>query len=537
MNEKDENNIPEPDRPLLETENTVFDDDGTVISHTEQTITDPPRSRRVHPGVIAATISAAGLILLLVWYFALRDSSAGRPVPAPRSTAMDDLPAGEPMTRQTLTITPEQLATSGISIETVGEQLAAEVGLTASTGVIEANAYRNTPALALVGGVVRAVPPELGENVNRGQTVAVVFSNEFAEAQSRYIALQTETENARQNYERTQRLVGINQPGRTELDQAAKQLKAAEAALAEMQNRYQRTTRLIKIGAASREELEQDNTKLRTAEAEVTEARRRHERAGRLVEINPETRTQNEEALNKLRSSESELATSRQRLILYGMSPDRVSSLRNASQVTSELAVLAPIGGTVTSRTVNAGEVVEANKELLRVTDLSNVWVIAQVFEQDLPRLRVGSGASVTTGAFPNRLFRGHVTYIDPAIDQATRTAKVRVELVNPDRALKLGMYVNVAFGSLGQSERTVAVIPSAALQTVNSRQVVFFATADPTVFEMRPVRVGAEINGRYPVIEGLNVGDRIVTQGSFMLRAEWQKAQQSSQGHESHGS
>ena len=438
MNEKDENNIPEPDRPLLETENTVFDDDGTVISHTEQTITDPPRSRRVHPGVIAATISAAGLILLLVWYFALRDSSAGRPVPAPRSTAMDDLPAGEPMTRQTLTITPEQLATSGISIETVGEQLAPEVGLTASTGVIEANAYRNTPALALVGGVVRAVPPELGENVNRGQTVAVVFSNEFAEAQSRYIALQTETENARQNYERTQRLVGINQPGRTELDQAAKQLKAAEAALAEMQNRYQRTTRLIKIGAASREELEQDNTKLRTAEAEVTEARRRHERAGRLVEINPETRTQNEEALNKLRSSESELATSRQRLILYGMSPDRVSSLRNASQVTSELAVLAPIGGTVTSRTVNAGEVVEANKELLRVTDLSNVWVIAQVFEQDLPRLRVGSGASVTAGAFPDRLFRGHVTYIDPSIDQATRTAKVRVELANADRALTI---------------------------------------------------------------------------------------------------
>lgn len=538
MNEKDENNTPEPDRPIVETENTVFDDDGTVISHTEQTITDAARSRRVHPGMIAAAaISAAGLIFLLLWYFAIRDSSVGQPVPAPRSTAMDDLPAGEPLTGQTLTITPEQLATSGISIETVGEQLAAEVGLTASTGVIEANAYRNTPALALVGGVVRAVPPELGESVNRGQTVAVVFSNEFAEAQSRYIALQTETENARQNYERTQRLVRINQPGRTELDQAAKQLKAAEAALAEMQNRYQRTTRLIKIGAASREELEQDNTKLRTAEAEVTEARRRHERAGRLVEINPETRTQNEEALNKLRSSESELATSRQRLILYGMSPDRVSSLRNASQVTSELAVLAPISGTVTSRTVNAGEVVETNKELLRVTDLSNVWVIAQVFEQDLPRLRVGSGASVTTGAFPDRLFRGHVTYIDPSIDQATRTAKVRVELANADRALKLGTYVNVAFGSLGQSERTVPVVPSAAVQNIENRQVVFIATSDPNVFELRPVRLGSEVNGRFPVLEGVNVGDRVVTNGSFMLRAEWLKTKLGSGDHQQHGS
>lgn len=534
MSELEEPNQLKENREVKSRETIEQPNDGFDIEEGH-TGSKKPRFR---PAAIAAVIIAVvGVLFLTVLYFRSSSSGAGQPVPAPRSTTMADVPQGEVLDNPTVTITQEQLASSGISIETVGEQLAAEVGLTASTGVIEANAYRNTPALALLGGVVRSISPELGETVNRGQTVAVVFSNEFAEAQSRYVALRTETENARQNYERTQRLVRINQPGRTELDQAAKQLKASEAALSEMQNRYQRTTRLIKIGAASREELEQDNTKLRTAEAEATEARRRYDRAGQLIEINPETRAQSEEALNKLRTSESELATTRQKLILYGMATDRVSSLRNASQVTSVFAVPAPISGTVTSRTVNAGEVVEANKELLRVTDLSNVWVIAQVFEKDLSRLRVGSGASVTTGAFPNRLFRGHVTYIDPTIDQATRTAKVRVELVNPDRALKLGMYVNVAFGSLGQSERTVAVIPSAALQTVNSRQVVFIATADPTVFEMRPVRVGAEINGRYPVIEGLNVGDRIVTQGSFMLRAEWQKAQQSSQGHESHGS
>ena len=89
------------------------------------------------------------------------------------------------MIGQTLTITPEQLASSGISIETVGEQLAAEVGLTASTGVVEANAYRNTPALALLGGIVRSISPALGDTGTRWQTVAVVFSNEFAEAQSR----------------------------------------------------------------------------------------------------------------------------------------------------------------------------------------------------------------------------------------------------------------------------------------------------------------------------------------------------------------
>ncbi len=487
-----------------------------------------PQRRRIHPGMIAAAgVAAAGLILLLIWFFAICDPEVGRPVPAPRMTTMGEAPSGEMPAGQTLTISPEQLASSGIEIETIGEQMAAEVGLTAATGVVEANAYKNTPVLPLIGGIVRRVTPELGDNVSQGQTVAVIFSNEFAEAQSRYVALLTETENARRNYARTQNLVTINQPGRTEVDTAARQVKAAEALLAEMQNRYQRTTRLVTIGAASREDLEQDTTKLRTAEAEAAEARSRLDRANRLLAINPETRAQNEEALNKLRSAETELARVRQQLILYGMNPQRVGVLRTAGQITSELAVPAPISGTVTARTVNAGEVVDANRELMRVTDLSTVWVIAQAFENDMQRLRIGSGASVTTSAFPERVFRGQVTYIDPSIDPATRTAKVRIELVNPGLALKLGTYVNISFGSLGQSERTVPVVPASAIQNIDGNPIIFLATSDPTIFELKPVRVGSEVNGRIPIIEGANVGDRVVTTGSFMLRAEWLKIRQ----------
>jgi multidrug efflux pump subunit AcrA (membrane-fusion protein) len=482
------------------------------------------RRWRLHPAWIAGAVAAAGLILLVVWFLAFRGGEAGKPVPAPRSTPTTDTPTGDPITGETVTIAPEQLESSGIEIETIGEQLAAEIGLTAATGVIEANAYRSTPVLPLVGGIIRRIAPELGDPVREGQTVAVVFSNEYAEVQSRYVALLTQTENARRNYERTQRLVAINQPGRSELDAAAKQMKAAEASLTEMQNRYQRTTRLVTIGAASREQMEQDTAKLRTAEAEVAEGRSRHDRALKLLEINPETRSQNEEALNRLRAAEGDLASMRQRLVLYGMPERQIADLRSPSRITSELLVPAPISGTVTSRTANAGEVVAANKELLKVTDLSTVWVIAQAFEQDLARLRVGSGASVTTNAFPDRLFRGRVTYIDPTLDPATRTAKVRVELANPDRALKLGMYVNVAFGSLGQSERTVPVVPAAAVQNIEGRSVIFLATDEPGVFELRTVRLGGEVNGRYPILEGANVGDRIVTNGSFMLRAEWLK-------------
>ena len=196
------------------------------------------------------------------------------------------------------------------------------------------------------------------------------------------------------------------------------------------------------------------------------------------------------------------------------------------SQITSEIALTAPVSGTITKRDVNAGEVVEANKELMRVTNLSSVWAIAQVYEKDLSLIRAGSGASVTTDAYPGRLFRGHVTYIDPNINQETRTAQVRVELDNPSQILKIGMYVNVAFGSTGTSERTMPTIPSASVQNMNDKQVVFVTTDKPNVFLVRPVRLGKENKGQYIVLEGLNVGDKVVTDGSFLLRAELLKQQ-----------
>jgi RND family efflux transporter MFP subunit len=252
-----------------------------------------------------------------------------------------------------------------------------------------------------------------------------------------------------------------------------------------------------------------------------------------LLPIGAEVRTASEEALNKLRTAETELASTRQRLIQYGMPTGRINALRSASQVTSELAVLAPTSGTVTSRSANLGEVVEANKELMRITDLSSVWIVAQVYERDSGRLRIGSPATITNDAFPERIFRGQVSYIDPQIDEATRTVKVRIEVGNPGYILKLGMFVRVSLGGVSTGERSVPVIASSAVQNFNERQIVFVATTDSNTFELRPVRLGQEIDGRYPVIEGLTQGERVVTTGSFALRAEWLKSQQGQSEHQ----
>ncbi len=496
-----------------------------IIESNDTSNTARPSVNR-KPIYIAAGI--AGVLILsaiAIWFW--RGRETGQVVPAPRNVSFDNNTSGQPSDSngdQTLTIPPEQVERAGIKIETVGETLSSEAANVSSTGVIQSNAYGETPVISLLGGVVRRVNAELGQNVGRGQTVAVVFSDDLAAAQSRYLMLQTELETSRTAYDRAAKLANLNPVSRAELDDATAKLKTAEAELEEHHRHHERTVKLLEIGAASREEYEMATTRLKTAEANVEQLRLRHQRAIELAKLNPVSRTDFEQAAVKLRTAEVERATAREKLILLGLSLQRVDNLRSPSQITSEIALTAPVSGTITSRMVNQGEVVEANKELMKVTNLSTVWVIAQVYEKDLTKLRIGSGASVTTDAYPGRLFRGHVTYIDPNLNPQTRTVPVRVELENPEQVLKIGMYVNVAFGSFGNAESTAPVIPSSALQNIDNRQLVFVTTDKPNVFILRYVRLGTEKNGRYVVLEGLNVGDRVVNNGSFSLRAEWLK-------------
>ncbi len=404
-----------------------------------------PRGHRPIPVVVVA-IAVVLVATIAAWFF--WPQQAGKPVPAPRTVSFEETQPTALTGEQKLTLTPEQAQRAGLRIETVGEIAAPEAAGQMATGVVQANAYKETPVVSLVGGIVRSVRAELGQNVKRGQTVAVVFSNELAEAQSRYLA--------------------------------------ALAALDEHHRRHLRTIKLVEIGAASRQELEMSTSQYREAESNV--------------------------------------ANLRQKLLLLGMSRQRIDALNSTSQISSEVTVTAPVAGTLTSRTVNPDEVIEANKELMRVTDLSSVWVVGQVYEKDLAKIHVGSGANITSETYTGRVFRGRVSYVDPRIDPATRTAQVRIELANPGQALKIGMYVNVAFAGLGAAEKTAPVVSQDAVQNIGNRQFVFVATDKPNEFVLRQVRLGPESKGLYPVLEGLTVGDRVVTEGSFLLRAEWLK-------------
>lgn len=479
-------------------------------------------SRKIYivGGLIVVSVAA-----LLVWIFVSRGQE-GKAVTAPRNVSFDEttddntLNSGE----KTMTISPEQLKAAGLKIEKVGEGLSRELSAASATGVVQANAYAQTPVVSLVGGVVRQINAELGQFVGRGQTVAVVFSDELAQTASNYLSKRAAADEANKRYERALKLTAIASESNSEIDEATRQVKTVESELAEYQSNYRRTEQLVEIGAASRQDFEQARTKLQTAQAQLVEANKRLERAKKLLNINPARRAELDNALTQLRTAQAETASMRQKLLVLGLPSSRVNSLTSSNQINAELPIQSPVAGTVTARDVNPGEIIAANKEILRVTNLSMVWVIGQVYEKDLAQLKAGSGVSVTSDSYPGELFRGNISYIDPNLDQNTRTAQVRIELPNPDQKFKIGMYVNIAFATIGGSENTVPMISKKAVQTINNQQIVFVATDNPNVFVLRVVKTGAENNGFYPILEGLTVGENIVTEGSFLLRAEWQK-------------
>jgi membrane fusion protein, heavy metal efflux system len=244
------------------------------------------------------------------------------------------------------------------------------------------------------------------------------------------------------------------------------------------------------------------------------------ERTQQLVALGAASRQELEETTAVHTGHETEVAAARQRLLLLGLSSERVAKLETAPQVVSEVTVTSPADGLVIARSVNPGQVINAGQELFVVTDLSAVWVIGDLYERDFSRVRVGSPTTITLPSMPDRGAKGRVAYIDPRVDAATRTAKVRVEVPNRRGDLRLGMFVTMSIET-GTTER-ITVVPRAAVQTIGDRSVVYVpAEGEDGKFVERAVKLGPPAGDFVPVLDGLKPGDKVVTDGSFYLRAE----------------
>jgi membrane fusion protein, copper/silver efflux system len=184
----------------------------------------------------------------------------------------------------------------------------------------------------------------------------------------------------------------------------------------------------------------------------------------------------------------------------------------------SHLRFTAPASGIVLEKKAVEGMRFSAGTPIYRIADLSTVWVIADVYEQDLERIKVGQTAMIGIDAFPDRHFRAKVTYLYPTLNAATRTTQVRLELPNHDGQLRPGMFVHVDIATGGTQPRLT--VPSSALIDTGSRQVVLLAE-DKGRFKPQDVKVGMRSGDFIEILDGLKAGDRVVVAASFLIDAE----------------
>jgi RND family efflux transporter MFP subunit len=209
------------------------------------------------------------------------------------------------------------------------------------------------------------------------------------------------------------------------------------------------------------------------------------------------------------------------KLRYWDISEDQIAELERTREPRKTLRMNAPRDGIVVEKMVVEGQMVEPGMKLYRLADLASVWIQAQIYEQDLPVIRLGQEAVVTLASLPDPKFRGRVTYIYPIVDEKTRTAKVRMEFHNPGYFLKPGMYATVEIAA--DLSASALLVPDMAVLRSGEKNTVFVALDDGH-FEPRSVTIGARTDENYyEVVSGLKEGERVVTSGQFMLDSESQ--------------
>lgn len=225
------------------------------------------------------------------------------------------------------------------------------------------------------------------------------------------------------------------------------------------------------------------------------------------------------------------LAATRERLRLWDVTDAQVEELTRTGQPRRTLTVYSPFTGVVLERNAFPGQYITPEMATFKVADLSTLWVLGQVFEYELGMVKLGQAADIE---FPygqtTRRLSGRITFIYPEIDPQTRRAKVRIEFRNPGLEFKPASFVTVVIASSGGLQ---LAIPKEAVIDTGAEQYALVALAEG-YFEPRPIKVGAPVNEFYPVLEGLQHGDRVVTSAQFLIDSETniRAAMQSMAGH-----
>lgn len=381
-------------------------------------------------------------------------------IPAERSPADTQLPG------QQIQLAPEAIETAGIqTTEVVGACLPQTLE---SSGRIGLNENRVARVGALLDGRIVEVLANVGDRVVEGQSLAVLQSHEVDDARAEYAKAKAELERVM-----------------SELGYATKV--------------RDRAARLYELKAGSLEELQRAEAEVHRSETQILVARAE---IGRLEEHLEQIGVSVEGALDEYTRPGAGGGEHFEEL--------------------ERIPVRSPISGTVLERMVTPGTVVSPSDDLFVVSDLSRLWVQAEVPEAYLPLLHTGQRVSVRVESYPEEVFPAHLAHVGDILNPATRTVQVRCVAENPEGRLRPEMYAAVVL-DLGAGEEAL-VVPTAALQDIDGETIVFVLTGEG-LFERRPVTLGRRAEHRVSVLDGLKEGERVVTEGSFLLKSEMLKS------------
>jgi membrane fusion protein, heavy metal efflux system len=309
---------------------------------------------------------------------------------------------------------------------------------------------------AIAGGRVDELSARLGDFARAGQILGRIHSHDVHEARAGY-------------------------------QQALTELERARSAGGYAAQRRDRAQRLFELRAGSLQDLETTAADLRNAQAAIEKA-------------------------------QSELGKERAHLTILAVPIDEPAGGVAQHGDEDDVPIIAPASGLIVERRATVGSVVSAGDELLALTDMSSLWMIAAANEADLSKLRTGQGVRVEVRAYPKRDFAGRVLKLGEQLDSATRTLQIRILVPNQQNLLKPEMYATASLQQSGR--RSAAFVPEEAIQDIDGVPAVFVRRSQDN-FEVRSVKIGQHVGGETEILEGLNAGDAVVVKGSFMLKSQ----------------
>ncbi len=253
-----------------------------------------------------------------------------------------------------------------------------------------------------------------------------------------------------------------------------------------------------------------------------------------------------------VKGAESLLKASRDRLLLWGITEEQIEELKRTREVKTHMVVYSPITGTVIKKDVLEGQYVMEGTQMYTIADLSNLWMMADVYEFEMALVKLGQKVEITSPTYPGQAFIGEVSFIEPFLNEQTRSVKVRVDVPNPELKLKPGMFVNATIKvPLGIEELTyycpmhpevisdkpgkcekcggmplvekpqgVLAIPRSAVLDTGLRKIVY-VEKEPSIFVAREIKTGFEAEGFVQVLGGLKEGEKVASAGAFLIDAE----------------